>query len=63
MVERWSDCDGHRHLGDALQGNARLPSSRTGRISLADSSGIAPGGGPRVRGRAVCGEPPENGSC
>ena len=35
---------------------------RLRRVPLADSSGITPGGGPRVRGRAVCGEPPENGS-
>jgi len=58
----WRDCDGHRHLGDALHGNAGLPPASARRISLADSSGLAPGGGPRVRSRAVCGEPPENGS-
>ena len=60
MVERRRHCDGHRHLGDAYQGDAGLPLACTRRVPLADISGVPPGGHPRVRGRVICSEPPEN---
>src|ERR1700676_538523 len=62
LVERWGDCDGPRHLGDALPGDAGAAPASARRVSLADSSGVALRSRPRVRGRALCCEPPENGS-
>ena len=61
MVDRWRPSDGDRHLGDAPQGDAGLPSACSRRVSLADNFGSTLGGRFRVRRRALCGEPQENG--
>ncbi len=61
LVDRRRHRDGYWHLGDAFQGDARIPFASVHRVPVADCPGVSLSGDPLVRSGTVFNQPPENG--